>query len=128
LPECRRGNKEQFYFLSAVKAKRLYVIIRKRGEVMTTTEILQEIQKMPINEKRRVLATLNDEIAQTNAGGNLSDDETERREREFEREMLAKGHFSHIPPRKMTDAEFEDFEPLEIEGEPLSEQIIRERR
>jgi len=95
---------------------------------MTTTEILQEIQKMPINEKRRVLAKLNDEIAQTKTGGNLSDDETERREREFEQEMLAKGHFSHIPLRKMTDAEFEDFEPLEIEGEPLSEQIIRERR
>ncbi|MGI8883926.1 MAG: hypothetical protein ACR2IA_06755 [Pyrinomonadaceae bacterium] len=95
---------------------------------MTTSEILQEIQKLPINEKRRVLAKLNDEIAQTKTDGNLSADETERRERELEREMFAKGHFSHIPTRKMTDAEFEDFEPLEIEGEPLSEQIIRERR
>lgn len=95
---------------------------------MTTTKILQEIQKLSETEKRRVLAKLNHELEQSKTDSNLSADETERLEREFEREMFAKGYFSHIPPRKMTDAEFEDFEPLEIEGEPLSEQIIRERR
>jgi len=43
--------------------------------------------------------------------------------------MLAQGLFCRIPDRTMTDEEFfEDFEMLEIEGEPLSEQIIRERR
>ena len=56
---------------------------------MTATEILQEIQKMPLNEKRRVWAKLNDEIEQTKTGGNLSADKTERHEREFEREMFA---------------------------------------
>ena len=95
---------------------------------MTTTKILQEIQKLSETEKRRVLAKLNHELEQVKTDSNLSADETERREREFEQEMFAKGYFSHIPPRKMTDVEFEDFEPLEIEGEPLSEQIIRERR
>ena len=75
-----------------------------------------------------VLAKLNHELEQAKTDGDVSADETERREREFEQEMFAKGYFSHIPPRKMTDAEFEDFEPLEIEGESLSEQIIRERR
>ena len=105
--------------MPALPAKRLCGIIGGRGEVMTTTKILQEIQKLSETEKRRVLARLNDDLEQAKTDGEVSADETERREREFEQEMFAKGYFSHIPPRKLTDDEFEDFEPLEIEGEPL---------
>lgn len=57
----------------------------------------------------------------------VSSAELEAREDEFEQYLLAKGVISHIPPRTMTDEEFDEFEPIEIEGEPLSEQIIRER-
>ena len=43
--------------------------------------------------------------------------------------MFAKGLFSRIPTRPMTDEEFfEEFELLEIADAPLSEQILRERR
>jgi hypothetical protein len=41
--------------------------------------------------------------------------------------MLTEGFFAHIPTRTMTDEEFDEYELPEIEGEPLSEQIIRER-
>ncbi|CAN5838290.1 hypothetical protein BH20ACI4_BH20ACI4_23450 [soil metagenome] len=41
------------------------------------------------------------------------------------REMLAEGMISRIP-EGMTDEE-DDFEPIEIEGEPISETIIRDR-
>ena len=42
--------------------------------------------------------------------------------------MYVKGFFANIATRNETDEEFDSFELLEIEGEPLSEQIIRERR
>jgi len=54
-------------------------------------------------------------------------EETEAREDEFERQLLAKGVISHIPTRDETDEEFDKFEAIEVAGEPLSETIIRER-
>ncbi|MDQ2747581.1 MAG: hypothetical protein M3T96_10005 [Acidobacteriota bacterium] len=58
----------------------------------------------------------------------ISSAEIEAREDEFERKLLAEGFISKIPSRDETDEEFDEFEPIEFEGEPLSEMIIRERR
>ena len=58
----------------------------------------------------------------------FSTEEIEAKEDEFERQLLAEGFISSIPSRIETDEEFDSFEPIEFEGEPLSEQIIRERR
>lgn len=85
-------------------------------------EILNEIRKLPLNEQRSLADSLDRQLP-------ADSEELERREREFESEMLAKGVFSSIPAQPMTDEEFfDDFELLEINGEPLSEQIILERR
>lgn len=54
--------------------------------------------------------------------------QSEAQEDEFEGYLLAKGVITHIPARDETDDEFDRFEPIEVEGEPLSESIIRERR
>jgi hypothetical protein len=48
-------------------------------------------------------------------------------EDEFLQLLLAEGIISEIPPCIFDDEE-ENFEPIEVEGEPLSEMIIRERR
>jgi hypothetical protein len=58
----------------------------------------------------------------------FSDEEIEAKENAFEQKLLAEGFISHIPSRDETDEEFDAFEPIEVEGEPLSEMIIRERR
>jgi hypothetical protein len=58
----------------------------------------------------------------------LAKEETEDREDEFERQLLAKGVITKIPTRDETDEEFDKFDPSEVAGEPLSETIIRERR
>jgi Arc/MetJ-type ribon-helix-helix transcriptional regulator len=50
-----------------------------------------------------------------------------RTEEELHRYMYEIGEISHIPDRSM-DLDDDDDEPIEIEGEPLSETIIRERR
>ena len=85
---------------------------------MTPTEILTEIQKLPFGEIQKVSQGVN-KI--------LDKDDLEKREQEFAEYLLQKGAIEKIPPRDETDAEFDEFEPLEFDGEPLSEQIIRER-
>ncbi|MDQ3089317.1 MAG: hypothetical protein M3Q78_12095 [Acidobacteriota bacterium] len=94
---------------------------------MTPTEVLSEIQKMPPAEQRQVVEELTDYLC-GRKNGELSEAEIEAREDEFERKLLAEGFITNIPTRDETDEEFDSFEPLEFEGEPLSEMIIRERR
>ena len=55
-------------------------------------------------------------------------EQSEAQEDEFERCLLVKGIITHIPARDETDDEFDSFELIEVEGEPLSETIVRERR
>ena len=55
-----------------------------------------------------------------------SAEEIEAREESFAKKLLAEGFISSIPARDETDVD-DDFEPIEFEGEPLSQMIIRER-
>ncbi len=50
-----------------------------------------------------------------------------RTKEEFHRRLMAMGRISQLPD---TDADFEDpdDQPIDIQGEPLSETVIRERR
>ena len=87
--------------------------------MMTTTEILNEIYRLPINQQKKLKEKL------------LQDSESDAQpkaqisEEEFLQKLLANGFISEIP-EGMTDEE-DDFEPVEFEGEPISETIIRER-
>lgn len=88
---------------------------------MTPSEIINEIYKLPLPEQAQIKKNLLEN----------SDTKSEKRkpqitEEDFLQYLLAKGAITHIP-EGMTDDE-DDFEPIEIEGEPLSEIIIRERR
>ncbi|MBA3692003.1 MAG: hypothetical protein H0X15_04095 [Acidobacteria bacterium] len=85
---------------------------------MTPTEILTEIQKLPLGEIQKVSQGVNQL---------LDKDDLEQREKEFAEYLLQKGAIEKIPPCDETDEEFAEIEPIEFEGEPLSEQIIRER-
>jgi len=94
---------------------------------MTPTEVLNEIQKLPLSDARQVASQLTNYLREKEQE-NVTDEEMERREDEFERYLLTKGVASHIATRDETDEEFDSFELIEVEGEPLSETIIRERR
>jgi hypothetical protein len=94
---------------------------------MTPTEVLSEIQKLPLSDARQVANQLTSYLREKEQGSETAE-EMERREDEFERYLLAKGVVSHIATRDETDEEFDAFEMIEVEGEPLSETIIRERR
>lgn len=94
---------------------------------MTPIEVLNEIQKLPLSDARQVANQLTNYLREKEQA-TLTNEEAERREDEFERYLLAKGIASHIATRNETDEEFDAFEMIEVEGEPLSETIIRERR
>lgn len=93
---------------------------------MTPTEVLGEIQKLPLNDVRQVAHKVTNYLREQEQA-RLTAEEIEAREDEFERYLLSKGIISDIPYRDETD-EDDDFEPIKFEGEPLSEMIIRERR
>lgn len=86
---------------------------------MTPTEILNEISKLPVPERRNIFERLDNDLHKENAGS-----PEERREREFERTLLAEGIIRTIPSG-WNDEDY--FEPIEIGGKPLSETIIEDR-
>jgi len=86
---------------------------------MTPTEILNEISKLPVPERRNIFERLDDDMRRENA---VSPEEL--REREFERTLLAEGVIRSIPSGWNDD---DYFEPVEINGKPLSETIVEDR-
>lgn len=93
---------------------------------MTPVEILGEIRKMTLNEAREIAEQLINYLREQEKAA-LAIEQTEEREDEFERYLLAKGVISQIPTHDETDEEFDTFEPIAVEGESLSETIVRER-
>ncbi len=78
-------------------------------------------------EDLRKLVEIAEKIEPIEIAVEYSAQEIEAREDAFERKLLAEGFISSLPSRDETDEEYDAFEPLEFEGEPLSEMIIRER-
>lgn len=85
---------------------------------MTPQEIVNQVRKLSLSQQREVLQTLAHDLNETPRTA-------ERVPVELLREMLADGFISNLP--SAVDDE-DDFEPIEIEGEPLSETVIKERR
>lgn len=88
---------------------------------MTTTEVLNEIQKMPPDEKHRVWVEL---------GEQLDEDEKidlNAKERKFVNGLRQKGLVTDVPTRFPDDEFRRNFKRVEIKGKSLSETIIEER-
>lgn len=83
--------------------------------------MLTEIQKLPIEEQRQILEALSRNIAPQ-----VNPTPQPMSETQFEQMLLEKGIINQIPAG--VDEEEEDFEPLLIEGKPLSETILEGRR
>lgn len=81
-------------------------------------EIISTIQTFPISVQKTIVRTLQKNLEKPKSP-NPSEDEIEKL-------LLAKGLISEIPKRA-NDKEEENYEPLEIFGEPLSQTILEER-
>jgi len=89
---------------------------------MSVTEILEEVSKLSPQEKEQIInALLHDQEVGQSAS-------IEERRAELHRQLLAEGLIKNIPPRRGRPPELRDFKPLTVEGKPVSETIIEERR
>lgn len=82
---------------------------------MTPQEIINEIQKLPPVERKEVLDSLSEEL-----------NKTETEDLRIQKALFDAGLLREI--RTARSGKVADFKPIEIEGEPISETIIRERR
>ena len=83
---------------------------------MNTQEIISEIQKLPFAERKKILSSLQDESVETMS------------EEEVQKILFTEGVIGNLPDLSAYTDDDDDFEPIEIEGEPVSETIIKERR
>lgn len=88
---------------------------------MTPTEVLNEIQKMPPDQKRQVLDELTEQLEQTKQAV-LND-----KEKKFVNGLRQKGLLTEMPLRMPDDEVRRNFKRIKVKGEPLSETIVKER-
>ena len=86
---------------------------------MSLTEILEAVSKLTPAEKAQLAKAIDNAAA--------SDDNADliRRQEELNRELLAEGWIKRLP---MKGGKIKRFTPIKIEGKPVSETIIEERR
>ncbi len=85
--------------------------------MMTSTEILKEIYRLPLAEQK----SLKEKLLKSSAN-----EEERITQDEFDRVLFNEGFLANLPDEN-GDAE-DDFEPVEFSGKPISETIIEERR
>jgi hypothetical protein len=83
---------------------------------MTPMEVLTEIQKMPLADRRRICEELTDRINQA-----------EQAEKDFVNSLKRKGLITETPLGLPDDEFRRNFKRIKIKGKPLSETIIKER-
>ena len=88
---------------------------------MTPAEVMQEIQKMPLPDQRKIFDSLAECL-------NHSEQITlDANEQEYITGLRKKGIISEVPPRHPDNEFRRNFRRIEVKGEPLSETIIKER-
>lgn len=88
---------------------------------MTPTEVLNEISKMPLVIKRELLEKLSREIKESDEIG------IDSREKSFLENLRQKGLLSETPQQISDDEMRQNFKRIEVNGEPLSKTILKER-
>jgi hypothetical protein len=84
--------------------------------------LLKEIRSLPPEEQKRVREALDEEPAPA------ADMDEASAEEEFKRRLLQAGLLKQIKPPITDLTPYRDRKPFEIQGKPLSETIIEERR
>ena len=89
---------------------------------MTTSnldQVIEEVKALSPDDQRKLRELLNDLLAPP---------APQMSEEEFEQRLLAKGVISEIPPPITDLTPFQNRRLMEVEGKPLSETVIEERR
>lgn len=87
--------------------------------MMTTTEILNEIYKLPLREQTILKEKL---LENSESNGRTKRQVTQD---DFDQILFNDGFLANLPDKGEYD---DDFMPIEFTGKPISETIIEERR
>ena len=93
------------------------------GAIMNNTtveRVLEELKALTPSEQRQVHTLLNS-LLETHAHPQAT-------ENEFHHMLLQKGIITNIPNPAEDADEDDEFEPVEVQGQPLTETVIEERR
>lgn len=85
----------------------------------TAQKIINAVQTLPVRVQEEIVDALRRNLERRESSNAPDEDEIERR-------LLAKGLISRIPPRS-EDADEETYQPIKINGKPLSEIVLEER-
>ena len=89
---------------------------------MTTANldrVIEEVKALTPDEQKQLREML--DVLMVKSAPPMTEDE-------FERRLLEKGIISKIPSRSANPASYRSRKPVEVEGKPVSEIIIEERR
>jgi hypothetical protein len=89
----------------------------------TLDKIIEEVRALSPEEQRQLREQLETIIPSSPTEDELED--------AFERELMAEGVIGAVKPLTATDEEirqYHAYKPITVEGQPLSEMIIEERR
>lgn len=87
---------------------------------MTPTEVLKELNKMPLEARRIVHDKLHEELLEG------SDPNNGRKNAIIS--LMKKNRLTELPRKAPVSDKRRDFKPITVTGEPVSETIIKERR
>jgi hypothetical protein len=90
--------------------------------------LLGNIDALSEEQMRQLRRELDNKLAPPAAQCERPLTKEERADQEAQRRLLAAGVIAEIRPSRRISSDTERFAPITIEGEPLSETIIRERR
>lgn len=88
---------------------------------VTIEQIENEIKTLSMEDLRKV-RNIVDSILET------KETKPQMTEEEFARYLYEKGIIGRPPPPITDFSRYENYQPVKVEGEPISETIIRERR
>jgi hypothetical protein len=90
--------------------------------------LLNSISNLSPEQLRQLRRELDNQLASSVADAHLALTAEEEAEQELQRRLVQAGVLSEIKPPRRFAPESERFTPVPIQGEPLSETVIRERR
>ena len=88
---------------------------------MTPTEVLREIRKMPLSDRRRVRDEIDNDLSAPESNGNTSKD------LRLLESMKENGIISHVPNRLKGKIARNEFKRVNVIGKPVSQTIIEDR-
>ena len=96
-----------------------------RGEF---NHLLDSISQLSPEQMRQLRRELDTRLASSAVPGESALAEEELADQVLQRRLFEAGMLSEIKPPRRVPRETEQFTPIPIQGEPLSETIVRERR